>query len=615
MRTGMTLIAVFCLCLLGCKSERKSKSLSTGSFSSKTLGASAQLDNILVSYNQSLMMLHPIQATWRGDHRFNHRFGDLLSDAYLKEIEQVDRSFLGTLGRFDPNDLTQKERLDYRILKATLEANIEAYEKGFTRLETLLPLDQFSSVPNQFAMLGGGRSAQPFETVADYDRWLRRADGFIAWVHDAIARMRQGMQEGVVQPKIIMERCLPQLQAHITQSVEDSIFYAPIANMPKSFSIEDRQRLTETYVKTIEKKIVPAYFRLHRFVKDEYLAAARETFGLGDLPGGKELYAHMVRVSTSTSLTPEEIHKIGLDECARITAEMERVKQQANFPHDLKAFFQFMKSDPQFYFKDKQELLDGYAALKTKINDRLPQLFDIQPKTDYIIKPYPEYEERTKAPGEYHPGTTDGSRPGIFWVNTYNMEARPAWSMTALSLHEAAPGHHFQVSIQQEIEDMPEFRRYYRSTAFVEGWALYAEHLGLEMGLYEDPYQHFGKLTNEIWRASRLVVDTGLHQMGWSRQKAIDWMMNTVALSEKEAISEVERYMVLPGQALAYKIGQLKIMELRTRAAAQLGDHFDLKAFHRHLLQGGALPLHLLEEEVDRWIGLQSVEKPAKTSE
>ncbi len=328
MRTGMTLIAIICLSLLGCKSERRGKSLSTGSFSKRPVTASDQLDNILVSYNQSLMMLHPIEATWRGDYRFNHRFGDLLSDAYLKEIEQVDRSFLKTLDRFSPDDLTDDERISYRILKTTFESNIESYEKGYARMEALLPLNQFFSVPNDFAMLGGGKSVQPFETVADYDKWLVRADGFVAWVHAAIGRMRQGAQEGIVQPKVVMERCLPQLKAQIVDAVEDSIFYAPITNMPKSFSTKDRKRLTENYRMAIEKKIIPAYFGLHRFIETEYLAEARETSGLADLPGGKELYAYKVRVATTTSLSPEEIHQIGLDECNRITAEMEEVRLQ-----------------------------------------------------------------------------------------------------------------------------------------------------------------------------------------------------------------------------------------------------------------------------------------------
>ena len=347
---------------------------------------------------------------------------------------------------------------------------------------------------------------------------------------------------------------------------------------------------------------MPAYAKLHDYIENEYMPHARESIGQSAVPGGDEYYTFVVNETTTTGLTPEEIHEIGKREAARIYAEMERIAASVGFEGDMDGFFEHLRSDPQFFYDNEQDLLDGYEALRAKIDPELDRLFEVQPKTDYILKPVEEFRARSMAAAQYFPGSEDGSRPGIFYVNTYDLGSRPKYTMEALSVHEASPGHHFQVSLALELEDMPAFRRNSFYTAYVEGWGLYAESLGPELGLYTDPYQYFGWLFFDIWRANRLVVDTGMHALGWSREDAIEWMLGNSPMSEVDVVAEVERYIAIPSQALAYKIGQLKIRELRTRAEQALGDDFDVRRFHTQVLMTGALPLSVLEDKIDRWI-------------
>jgi uncharacterized protein (DUF885 family) len=399
-----------------------------------------------------------------------------------------------------------------------------------------------------------------------------------------------------------MEKALPQLAAQVVDTAEQSDFWAPVTNMPETFSDEDRDRITAEYREHISNVLMPAYAKLHDYIKDEYLQNTRETIGQGDVPGGTEYYAFKVRESTTTDYTPEEIHEIGKREAKRIFAEMERVKDEVGFEGDMQAFFEHLRTDPSFYFDTEQALVDAYDELRVTVNPMLDALFDVKPKTDYVVKAVEAFRAKSMAAAQYFAGTPDGSRPGIFYINTYDLPSRPKYMMEAVSLHEASPGHHFQISIKQELEDMPPFRRFGGYTAYSEGWGLYAESLGKELGLYTDPMQYFGSLHTDIWRANRLVVDTGMHALGWTREDAIEWMQGNSPITEVDVIAEVERYIAIPSQALSYKIGQLKIRELRTRAEEALGDKFDVREFHNQILTTGALPLIVLEAKIDRWI-------------
>ena len=368
---------------------------------------------------------------------------------------------------------------------------------------------------------------------------------------------------------------------------------------------EDRERLAAAYEDAIENKLVPAYQRLANFLGDEYIGAARETVGLYAIPGGPEWYAYNVRVITTTDLTPDEIHRIGLDEVARIHDEMRGVMEQVGFEGDLQDFFEFMNTDEQFYFDEPEQLIQGYRDMADHIAELSTALFEVFPKTDFEVRRIEPFREKSAAGGQYQPGTVDGSRPGIFYANAYDIRSRPAWAMESLFLHEAIPGHHFQISLQRENENLPHFRRFGRFTAYSEGWGLYAESLGKELGVYTDPYQYFGALNAELWRAIRLVVDTGIHAKAWSRQDVLDFMYANSAVKPARAIAEAERFMAIPGQALAYKIGQLKIREIRDRAEARLGDRFDVKAFHTQVLMDGPMPLSMLEAKIEHWVDAQ----------
>ena len=563
-----------------------------------------QLDVIYAEYDEEFLAANPLFATFRGDMRFNDQWfpEDRLSDEYLESAYQRHKKYLERIKAIAPSGLNDADRANYEIFKLDRERGIERYELGFSKFERLTPVSQFFSVPNFMVVLGSGQTAQPFNTAEDYDNWIKRSTGIVEHVDLSIARMREGVEAGVVQPRILMEKALPQLGAQVVDSAEQSAFWQPIQNMPEEFSAEDRDRLTNAYREHIETVLVPAYVKLHGYIQEEYLPQTRETIAQGDVPGGADYYAWMVRETTTTDYTPEEIHEIGKREAERIFGEMERVKDSVGFEGSMPDFFEHLRTEPKFYYDNAQDLLDGYQHLRAKIDPALPRIFDVLPKTSYVLKEVEEFRAQSAAAAQYFPGTADGSRPGIFYVNTHSLPDRPKYTMEALSLHEANPGHHFQIMIAREMDDLPAFRRFNSYTAFAEGWGLYAESLGSELGLYEDPYQYVGWLFLDIWRANRLVVDTGMHAFGWSRQDAIDWMMGNSPMTETVAVAEVERYIAIPSQALAYKIGQLKIRELRARAEQMLGDAFDVREFHNQVLTTGALPLFVLEDKVDRWI-------------
>jgi uncharacterized protein (DUF885 family) len=563
--------------------------------------AASDLNALVEEYFDRVLELNPLYATSIGDYRFNDRMANTLSPEYLQNSEALDREYLERVLAIEPEQLTGQDRLTYDTFRWSREMDVAGYRfSGY-----LQPINQFYSITNTFVQLGSGANVHPFKTVKDYDDFLSRVGDFSIIVDQAIENMRKGAEQGIVQPTVLMEKVLPQLESQITDDVEASSFYTPVKNMPEDFSTEDRERLTAAWRESIEKRIVPVYRRLHNFIGDDYLGATRKSVGISELPDGEAWYAYLVRLRTTTDLTPAEIHQIGLDEVARIHGEMQGVMDEVGFEGGLQDFFEYLNTDERFYFDTPEELIQGYRDMTDRVTELTKKLFDVAPKTGFEVRAVEPFREKSASGGSYQRGTPDGSRPGVFYANTYDIKARPKWAMESLFLHEAIPGHYFQIEIQQELEGVPRFRRFGGYTAFTEGWGLYAESLGKELGMYTDPYQYFGALNAELWRAIRLVVDTGLHSKGWSRQDVLDYMYANSAVKAARAVSEAERYMAIPGQALAYKIGQLKIRELRTRAEEILGDRFDVVAFHRLVLSQGAMPLTLLEQRVDRWIAEQ----------
>ena len=602
MRTDLLLAAWAAVLLSACAAEPvQAPPAASPSASAPAVDARAEaqrLHALFDEYFEQQLELHPLLATSIGDPRYNDRFEVSIAPEWRARAERVERDALARLVAIDRAQLSGQDRLSYDVFKSARELEIE----GFRFPDHLLPLNQFYSTPNSFAMMGSGTGIQPFVTVKDYDDFLKRLDGFAAWTDQAIANMREGVAKGYTLPRVLTERVLPQLEAHIVAKPEDSLYFGPVRDMPAGFAPADRERLTAAYRAAIESRVVPTYRKLLGYMRDEYLPACRTTVGLDALPDGAAWYAYNVRTITTTDYTPAQIHDIGLAEVERIHGEMRKVMQQVGFKGDLKAFSEFMQKDPQFFFDDREKLIAGYVDIKQRVDPALPTLFERLPAADYEVRAVEAFREKSAAGGSYQAASEDGSRPGIFYANAYDLKARPKWAMEALSLHEGNPGHHFQISLQREQKDLPKFRRFSGYTAYSEGWGLYAESLGRELGLYVDPYQYFGMLEAELWRSIRLVVDTGLHSKGWTREQVLEYMDTMSSTAEARAVSEAERYIAIPGQALAYKIGQLKIRELRTRAEAELGGGFDVRGFHTAVLGDGPLPLDVLEAKLRRWI-------------
>lgn len=566
-----------------------------------TAAASRQLNAIFDEYFEAALELNPLLATSIGDPRYNDRLSISIAPEWRARAEQLARDYLARLGQVERASLPAQDQLSYDIFKSARERDIE----GFRFPGHLVPLNQFYSMPNGFAQLGSGNGQQPFKTVKDYDDFLKRVDDYVAWTDQAIVNMREGMAKGYTLPRVLAERVLPQLAAHVVARPEDSLYWGPVGKLPADFAATDRERLAAAYRAAIESKIVPAYRRLHDFMRDEYLPNCRTSVGLDALPDGKAWYEYNVRSITTTNYTPAEIHEIGLREVERIHGEMRGVMARVGFKGSLDEFFVFLNTDPQFVWPSREALVQGYEDIKRRVDPELPRLFENLPKADYEVRAVEPFREKSAAGGSYQAASEDGSRPGIFYANAYDLKARPKWAMEALSLHEGNPGHHFQITLQREQKDLPKFRRFGGYTAYSEGWGLYAESLGADLGLYVDPYQYFGRLEGELFRAIRLVVDTGLHSKGWTREQVLEYIDANSATSDARRIAETERYIAIPGQALAYKLGQLKISELRARAERELGAGFDVRKFHTAILADGPLPLDVLEAKIDRWIASQ----------
>ena len=561
--------------------------------------AGQRLNAMFERYFEEYLELNPLFATQIGDNRYNDRLPNYLSPEYRAQEREMNERYLAAVQEFDPAQLSGEDRISYEIFLRE-----RMHQRESERFPSyLLPLSQTGGLPTMMPALGSGTNVQPFVTVADYENWLERLDGFIVFMDQAIVNMREGVAQGVVQPRPVMEKVLSQLDTLIVSKAQESPFYGPIAKIPDTVPVAERERLTVAYKAAIEGKVMPAYRRVRDYVRDDYLPKTRASVAWTALPDGKAWYAYLVKQHTTTDMSPEQIHQIGLDEVARILGEMDGVRQVVGFEGDLQAFFNHLESDPRFYFTQSADLLQGYLDLKVRIDAALPKLFSLLPKADYQVRAVEAYRAQSAAGANYQGASADGSRPGIFYVNTFNLKAQPKFGMETLSLHEASPGHHFQGSIAQELTDLPRFRRFGGGyTAYAEGWALYAEYLGKELGLFTDPYQWFGRLNDEQLRAMRLVVDTGLHSLGWSREQAIKYMLDNSTMAETDVVSEVERYIAWPGQALGYKIGDLRIQALRRNAEKELGAKFDVRDFHREVLGDGGVPLDVLEAKIARWV-------------
>ncbi len=594
------IILVAVLALFACVQENDQPPASATA-EAGPIDQAAALDELVEAYFEENLVLNPLTATFIGDNRFNDRLANSLSPEYIETSKALERKYLAAVLEIDGSDLSGQDLLTYEIFRLNRE-NAIASERFPGEL---LPLNQMFSLPSFFAVMGSGQSVQPFVTVTDYENFLARADDLVEYMDQAIINMRIGMERGVVQPRVVMEKVVPQLRAHVVDDVTTSVFHGPVANMPDDFSDEDRARLTAAYTDMIENRLVPAYLRVAEFIEQEYMPATREAVGWDALPDGEAWYAFRAENSTTTKMSPEEIHEIGLAEVARIRGEMEDVARQVGFDGTLAEFFEFLKTDPQFFFESSDEVLAAYEAARDKINERLPSMFSVFPKADYEIRKIEEFRAQSSAGAMYQAPSPDGSRPGIFYVNTFNLKAQPTYGVETLSIHEASPGHHFQISIQQEVVGLPRFRQFGGYTAFAEGWALYAESIGKELGVFADPYQYYGRLNDEQLRAMRLVVDTGLHTKGWSREQVIQYMLDNSSLAETDIISEAERYIAIPGQALAYKVGQINLMRMRAEAEEALGEKFDIKAWHAQILTDGSLPMAVLDAKNRRWIAAQ----------
>jgi len=582
--------ACFTILFTACKNEMKEET---------TSNELPEFNKVLESYYEDGLRLNPINATAAGDNRYNDQFPNLISEEYIQELKTFYKNYKEKLNDYKDENLSESEKMSKAILE--WECNINLEHLSFKNY-AYFPIDQMWSINLLMGQFASGASAQPFKTVDDYNNWLKRVDGYLLWLDTAEKNMKKGLEEGYVLPKSLTQKVIPQLKEMTISDLDSHLFYAPVKNFPKDFSDEDKKELTESYTKMITEKLIPTYQSIHNFMANEYLEAGRTTTGINEIPNGKVYYDHQIKLYTTTNLTADEIHQLGLNEVARISSEMEKIKEEIGFKGDLKAFFNFVRTNKELMpYKEPQQIIDNFNAIHERMKPQLEKLFDVKPKTPFEVRQTEAFRENS-ASAEYNPGSLDGTRPGVFYVPIPDATTYNVYSDESLFLHEAIPGHHYQISLTQESTELPDFRKTLWYSGYGEGWALYSESLGKELGLYTDPYQYFGMLGAEMHRAVRLVVDTGMHAKGWTREQAIQYSLDNEAESEASIISEIERYMANPGQALSYKIGQLKIIDLREKAKKELGDKFDIRQYHNQVLETGCIPLALLEDKINRWI-------------
>jgi uncharacterized protein (DUF885 family) len=546
----------------------------------------------------------PTLATSIGDARYNDRWPDL-SPAAIKRTHDADEAALAALGAIDPATLAAPDRLNYDIVKFEFERRLALAPFK----PNLWWISQLGSVQTPTSLQAAGEIAEisPFATVQDYENWIARLRGFGAYLDQGTDLLKIAVREKRTQPRVIMLRIKPQIAAQRVAAPDASPFFAPFAHMPGSISAAERERLIDAGKAAIAGGVLPAFARFDRFFNGTYLPACRDSVGISDTPDGPAYYRALIAYHTTTQLSADEIHRIGLAEVSRIRGEMDKIIAAVGFKGSFREFAHYLRTDPKFFYTDPTELLHGYMVMAKSIDPSLVTLFGKLPRTPYGVRGIPDTSAPNSTTAYYQPLAADGSRPGFYYVNLYRPEARPKWEMAVLTSHEAVPGHHLQIALQYENDaDVPMIRRMAGFTAYTEGWGLYAESLGDQLGLYADPYSKFGQLTYDMWRAVRLVVDTGMHVEGWTRQQAIDYFMANAPKSELDITNEVDRYIAWPGQALAYKVGQMKILELRETARQALGPKFDIREFHDVVLSTGAVPLAVLERVVQRWLATKA---------
>jgi len=569
-----------------------------------TAAAQSEHDKLFALFedaDERELALNPLNRLFRGEDEGVDRLGDLLTDSSFLAARTDIKLNLALLAQIDRAQLSETDALAYDVFQCTQERALAGVSDEMRSLTEVRPVNHFYGLHTFYPTFASGKGVAPFKTLANYEDNLSRHNDYIAFIDRAIERSRQGMKNGVLETKLTIGITVTQLDTQINTPLADSPFMAPTKTFPEGFTDADEARLVAAYeAKT--REIYAANTRLRDFLRDEYLPAARDSVGLSQMKGGAQLYALLVENSTTLPLDPETIHQLGLSEVARVKSDLEKVKAEVGFTGTLNEFFDHVRNDTRFHPESREALTETYYGIGRAVDEKIGDYFSLLPKSALKIEPYDPSIEQFQAGGSYQSGSPDGDRPGVFYFNAYDLPSRLTTGNVTLYLHEGAPGHHFQISLAQENEDLPAFMRFGGTTAYVEGWALYAETLGYEMGFYEDPWNRYGTLQDEQLRAMRLVVDTGIHAKGWSREQAIDFMMQNSGMTNTEVVAEVERYIAIPSQALAYKIGALKIQELRKRAEARLGARFDIKAFHEQVLNTGGLPLAVLETKIDRWI-------------
>ena len=561
-----------------------------------------RLFELFKASDEAYLKRNPMEAIARGDMRYADRLGDMITDEYYAAERAAAEQDLAALQAIARDQLNATDQISYDVFDYTTKDTLRGLRPDILALSAVRPMNHFYGLHTSYPTFASGQGSAPFKTLEDYENNLKRHKDFVTYIDRAIGRFRQGEQSGVVETKLTVRNMIEQLETQLRQKPEESPYYGPVKQFPDTIEAADRARLTQEYRSAITSEIYPALTRLRDFLKNEYLGKARDGVGLSYMKGGDQLYRYLIQSTTTEPLTPEEIHELGLKEVARITAEFDKVRQEVGFKGTLHQFFEHMRTAKQFQPKSRESLTQDYYRIGKAVEAQVPNYFSTVPKTKLVIQPYEPFREKFEAGGSYESGTPDGSRPGIFYFNAYDLPTRSTWGETTLFLHEGEPGHHFQISLAQENEALPAFMRFGGNTAYVEGWALYAETLGYDMGFYKDPYQRFGTLNDEMLRAMRLVVDTGIHSKGWTRDQSIAYMLSHSGIGRPDATAEVERYIAIPSQATAYKIGALTIQRLRDKAKAALGPKFDIREFHAQVLDTGALPLPILEQKIDRWI-------------
>jgi uncharacterized protein (DUF885 family) len=552
--------------------------------------------------DEASLRRNPLQALFRGDYRYADRLGDLFSDAHFQAEKAAAEHDLAGLRAIPRDQLSADDQIAYDVFDYQTRDTLRGLQPDLLTLTEAMPMNHFFGLHTEYATLASGQGGAPYATVQDYENSLKRDRDFAGNIDEAIRQWRKGEAEGVLDTKLTVRNMIEQLNNQLKLAPENSPYWGPIKALPASMSAADKARITQEYHASLTGVVFPALTRMREFLQNDYLARAREGVGLMYMKGGDVLYRHEVQSTTTLPMTPEQIHQLGLSEVTRITKDFEKVRQQVGFKGDLHAFFDYMRTSPRFAPKSREQLEGDFYRIKKAVEAKVPQYFSLVPRTPLVIRPYPAYREKFEAGGSYDSGTPDGSRPGTFYFNAYDLPSRFTWEETTLFLHEGEPGHHFQISLAQENKALPSFMRFGQNTAYVEGWALYSETLGYPMGFYSDPYQRFGTLNDEMLRAMRLVVDSGIHAKGWTRDQAIQYMLDHSGESKTDATAEVERYIAIPSQAVAYKVGSLTIQRLRDKAQAALGSKFDIRQFHAQVLGSGALPLSILEQKIDRWI-------------